>query len=108
MDGDNSAKTMDQGAKSAMPNVDMTSGVHEQSKPDTAPAGEKTTGTGTPAFNKDGAIGSMFKADGALGGTAQAIGGPFDKKGAIGQHFNADGKIGGSVQETLGQGEKGT
>lgn len=38
-------------------------------------------------------------ADGAIGGTAQKIGGPFDKQGAVGQHFNADGKIGGVAQE---------
>ena len=73
-------------------------------------------------FSKDGAIGSMFNgafffhfyslaawtadaftlaADGAIGGTAQKIGGPFDKQGSVGQHFNADGKIGGMVQENL-------
>lgn len=40
-------------------------------------------------------------ADGAIGGTAQKIGGPLDKQGSIGQHFNADGKIGGMVQENL-------
>lgn len=70
-------------------------------------------------FDKHGAVGSMFNgksytslnqtqrlmtvsaADGAIGGTAQKIGGPLDKQGAIGQHFNADGKIGGMVQENL-------
>lgn len=40
-------------------------------------------------------------AEGAIGGTAQKIGGPLDKQGAIGQNFNADGKIGGMVQENL-------
>ena len=40
-------------------------------------------------------------ADGAIGGTAQKIGGPLDKQGSIGQHFNSDGKIGGMVQENL-------
>ena len=40
-------------------------------------------------------------ADGAIGGTAQKVGGPFDKEGAIGKNFNADGKIGGMVQENL-------
>lgn len=71
-------------------------------------------------FSKDGAIGSMFNgtlsssplgdfqsdrvvflADGAIGGTAQKVGGPFDQQGSVGQHFNADGKIGGMVQENL-------
>lgn len=42
-----------------------------------------------------------YTADGAIGGTAQKVGGPFDKQGAVGQHFNADGKIGGMVQENL-------
>ena len=40
-------------------------------------------------------------ADGALGGTAQKVGGPLDKGGMIGKHFNADGKIGGAVQENI-------
>ncbi len=76
-------------------------------------------------FSKDGSIGKMFNgmlylfcavetcrvlwdsqltcssADGALGGTAQKIGGPLDKEGMVGQHFNADGKIGGMVQQNL-------
>jgi hypothetical protein len=34
--------------------------------------------------SKDGVIGSMFKADGAIGGTADKIGGPLSKDGAIG------------------------
>lgn len=40
-------------------------------------------------------------ADGALGGTAQKVGGPFDKEGMVGKNFNADGKIGGMIQENL-------
>ena len=40
-------------------------------------------------------------ADGAIGGTAQKVGGPFDKEGSVGQHFTAEGKIGGAVQENL-------
>jgi hypothetical protein len=48
------------------------------------PVGQKTQGTGTPAFHKDGAIGSMFKADGAIGGTADKVGGPFAKDGFVG------------------------
>ena len=44
---------------------------------------------------------TLSLADGAIGGTAQKVGGPLDKHGAIGQHFNADGKIGGMVQENL-------
>lgn len=44
----------------------------------------------------------LFIAEGAVGGTAQKIGGPFDKEGAIGKHFNADGTLGGTVQNNLG------
>jgi len=44
---------------------------------------------------------SCIKADGALGGAAQKMGGPLDKEGMVGKNFNADGKIGGMVQENL-------
>ncbi len=76
MDGDQSAKTFEQGANSAMKDQEFTSGIHEstnqivsvevpffnttkltQSQP---AAGEKTRGTGTSMFSKDGAVGSMF------------------------------------------------
>ncbi|KAI4124096.1 MAG: hypothetical protein LQ347_005861 [Umbilicaria vellea] len=100
MDGDNSAKAMEQGANSAMKDQDLTSGIHESTKQIPA-AGEKTTGTGTSMFDKDGAIGSMFKSDGAIGGTAQSIGGPLDKEGAIGKQFTTGGTIGGMIQENL-------
>jgi len=105
MDGDSSAKTMDKGANSAMDQTEMSTGIHETTKTGSMPAGEKTQGTGTPAFHKDGAIGSMFKADGAIGGTAEKVGGPFSKDGAIGKNFKADGAIGGTVHENLGKGE---
>ncbi|KAI9721817.1 MAG: hypothetical protein M1812_002153 [Candelaria pacifica] len=105
MDGDSSAKTMDKGASSAMGETELSSGIHEDSKPKVEPAGEKTAGTGTSAFSSSGAIGSMFNADGALGGTAQKVGGPFDKQGAIGSKFTDKGTIGGMVQENLGKGE---
>lgn len=100
MDGDHTAKSFEQGANSAVKENELSSGIHESVK-QTPAAGEKTTGTGTSVFSKDGAVGKMFNADGALGGTAQKIGGPLDKEGSIGQHFNADGKIGGMVQESL-------
>jgi len=45
--------------------------------------------------------------DGAIGGTAQKIGGPLDKDGMIGKQFTTEGSIGGSVQGALG-GEKRT
>lgn len=45
-------------------------------------------------------------AQGAVGGTAQSIGGPLDKEGAIGKHFNADGAIGGTFQELAKKNEQ--
>lgn len=72
------------------------------------PLGEKTTGTGTSAFDASGAIGKQFTTSGALGGTAQSIGGPFSKDGMIGKQFTTGGSIGGSVQEHLGKGENNT
>lgn len=45
----------------------------------------------------------MFKADGAVGGVADKIGGPLSKDGAIGKNFNEDGAIGGTVDENLGK-----
>ncbi|KAE8447491.1 hypothetical protein EG329_010764 [Mollisiaceae sp. DMI_Dod_QoI] len=83
MDGDSTAKTLDRGANSAINTMNDTDGIHEASH-QTSPAGQKTTGTGTSAFHKDGAIGSMFTASGAIGGTADQLGGPFAKDGAVG------------------------
>ncbi|CAD6581279.1 MAG: hypothetical protein ASARMPRED_000569 [Alectoria sarmentosa] len=82
MDADSTAKSFEQGANSAVRENEMSSGIHESIK-QTPAAGEKTT------------------ADGAIGGTAQKIGGPLDKEGSIGQHFNSGGMIGGMVQENL-------
>lgn len=107
MDGHSTAKTLDLGANSAIHNTEGSDSIHEAShqavllpysiSPSSptnlsnpiwqntkAPAGEKAQGTGTPAFSKDGAVGSMFKADGAIGGTAEKVGGPFAKDGFVG------------------------
>ncbi|KAL8906828.1 MAG: hypothetical protein Q9171_006108 [Xanthocarpia ochracea] len=100
MDGDTTAKTFEQGANSAQKDQELTSGIHESVNQIPA-AGDKTQGTGTSMFSKDGAVGKMFNPDGALGGTAQKIGGPLDKEGVVGSQFKADGKIGGMVQENL-------
>jgi hypothetical protein len=40
--------------------------------------------------------------NGALGGTAEKIGGPFDKDGVVGKQFTTEGSIGGSVQNAAG------
>ncbi|ROV99104.1 hypothetical protein VMCG_06596 [Cytospora schulzeri] len=53
-------------------------------------------------FDAEGAIGKQFTEGGALGGTAQKIGGPLATDGAIGKQFTAEGSIGGTVQDTLG------
>ncbi|KAF1355039.1 hypothetical protein BDV97DRAFT_95773 [Delphinella strobiligena] len=108
MDGDSSAKTFDKGATSAVIGNDLEHGMPETSVPRGEPVGEKTTGTGTSAFDSQGSIGKQFTTDGVLGGAAQKIGGPFDKDGSIGKAFSTSGSIGGSVQETLGKGENNT
>ncbi|KAK3318948.1 hypothetical protein B0H66DRAFT_253507 [Apodospora peruviana] len=60
-------------------------------------------GTDKPKlFDSSGAIGKQFTEDGALGGTAQAIGGPLDKEGMIGKQFTEQGSIGGTVQNLMG------
>ncbi|KAI9170873.1 hypothetical protein HJFPF1_00348 [Paramyrothecium foliicola] len=57
-------------------------------------------------FDEQGAIGKQFTGSetdkGALGGTAEKVGGPFDKDGMIGKQFTTEGSIGGSVQNTVG------
>lgn len=43
----------------------------------------------------------MFDAaDGPIGSTAQAAGGPFDKEGAIGHKFTDKGSIGGNIDKS--------
>lgn len=105
LDGDSSAKAMDKGATAASIHTDLTDGIHETARNPGEPVGEKTTGTGTSVFSKDGAIGKQFTTGGAIGGTAQSIGGPFDKSGPIGKQFTTEGSVGASVQEHLGKGE---
>ncbi|KAI0387385.1 hypothetical protein F5Y04DRAFT_286556 [Hypomontagnella monticulosa] len=53
-------------------------------------------------FDAQGSIGKQFTEEGALGGTAQKIGGPLDKEGMVGKQFTTEGSIGGSVQSALG------
>ncbi|KAL5588070.1 hypothetical protein FOVSG1_013206 [Fusarium oxysporum f. sp. vasinfectum] len=63
------------------------------------------TDTVPKAMDEQGSIGKQFTEKGAIGGTAQKIGGPFDKDGMIGKQFTAEGSIGGTVQNNMG-GEK--
>lgn len=53
-------------------------------------------------FDAQGAIGKQFTEDGAIGGTAQKVGGPLAKDGMIGKQFTEDGSIGGTVQNAMG------
>ena len=57
-------------------------------------------------FDKDGAVGKEFQADGKIGQIGEKIGGPFSKDGAIGKQFTDQGSVGGSVQKNLGSGKK--
>ncbi|EXJ85849.1 hypothetical protein A1O1_06218 [Capronia coronata CBS 617.96] len=59
-----------------------------------------------PALSSQGAIGSHFTEHGAIGGTAQKIGGPLDKEGIIGKHFKGDGTLGGTVNKIVGGEQK--
>ncbi|MCJ1334074.1 hypothetical protein MMC10_010781 [Thelotrema lepadinum] len=98
MDGDNTAKTFDAGANSATKGAaDFTESIHEGAN-QAAAAGDKATGHGTSVFDKSGAVGKHFTEQGALGGTAQKVGGPFDKEGVVGKQFTAEGGIGGMAQ----------
>lgn len=49
---------------------------------------------------------TQHAAEGALGGAAQKVGGPFDKDGAVGHAFTTEGSVGGTVQDKMG-GTKG-
>ena len=80
---------------------------------------ETVQGQKPSAFDAHGMIGKQFTsqcysttigqhantlvlAEGAIGWTAQKIGGPLDKEGMIGKMFKQDGTLGGTVQGTLG------
>ena len=53
-------------------------------------------------MDAEGAIGKQFTEQGALGGAAQAIGGPLAKDGVIGKQFTTEGAVGGTVQNAMG------
>ncbi|OIW28654.1 hypothetical protein CONLIGDRAFT_681599 [Coniochaeta ligniaria NRRL 30616] len=54
------------------------------------------------ALDAKGAIGHAFTEKGAIGGTADKIGGPLAKDGMIGKQFTTEGSIGGTVQNAAG------
>lgn len=104
-DGDESAKALDRGASSAMPNTEFSSGIHESAN-QKDPAGAKTSGTATSAFDSAGAIGKQFTTKGAIGGTAHKVGGVLSKDGAVGKQFTDTGSVGGTIQNKLGDQKK--
>lgn len=63
--------------------------------------GNTFTGTSPSSQDLDNAILTAAE-EGAVGGTAQKIGGPLDKEGMIGKQFTTEGAIGGTVQSVLG------
>ncbi|KAG7287338.1 hypothetical protein NEMBOFW57_006847 [Staphylotrichum longicolle] len=89
-----------------------------RTEPQNSTTGPRSTGgkaapTQTPAnahlgqdkpglFDAQGAVGKQFTTEGAIGGTAQKIGGPLDKEGMIGKQFTTEGSIGGTVQDMMG------
>ena len=105
-----------------------TAGQGGMASDTTTPANANLGGDRSKVFDKQGVIGKQFTGmsalspsgpsvrlgqtrteltsgmleQGAVGGTAQAIGGPLDKDGVIGKQFKSDGAIGGMVQDTLG------
>ncbi|KAL2115155.1 hypothetical protein VTJ04DRAFT_10818 [Mycothermus thermophilus] len=87
--------------------------IHGGARSDTGMAGSvqtpanKNVGKDKPGlFDEQGAIGKHFTPEGAIGGTAQNVGGPLDKEGAIGKQFTTEGSIGGKVQEMMGGTQK--
>ncbi|KAM0713712.1 hypothetical protein Q7P37_010674 [Cladosporium fusiforme] len=117
MDGDTSNKALERGASAATKDTEFTNGIYEDAQADisgrgglvgSSEGGEKTMGTnqGPSVFDAKGAIGGAFTKDGAVGGTAEKIGGPLSAGGAIGKNFTEKGSIGGSVQNALGDQKK--
>ncbi|KAI0597285.1 hypothetical protein F4775DRAFT_560588 [Biscogniauxia sp. FL1348] len=105
IDGEEAGRAVDKGASSAMPNVDLAGGIYE-SVAQKDPVGEKTSGAGASIFDSSGAIGKQFTTEGALGGAAQKVGGPFAAQGMIGKQFTDRGAIGGTVQDAMGDRKK--
>ncbi|KAL2393611.1 hypothetical protein ABEF95_008467 [Exophiala dermatitidis] len=87
-----SGKALDSGA---------TAGNQSLHSETALPEGTGSKGS-APLLSSEGAIGHQFTEHGAIGGTAQAIGGPLDKEGAIGKHFKGDGTLGGTVNKLVG------
>ncbi|KAI1652046.1 uncharacterized protein F4817DRAFT_321932 [Daldinia loculata] len=70
------------------------------------PEPSSDSATKTSAFDTQGSIGHQFSSEGAIGGTANKIGGPFSKEGIVGRQFTDKGSVGGTVQDTIGRGNE--
>jgi hypothetical protein len=66
-----------------------------------------STSTGAaPLLSSQGAIGSAFRADGAVGSVGESVGGPLSSGGIIGQHFTESGAVGGTINNMVGGAKK--
>ncbi|KAK5193020.1 Pre-mRNA-splicing factor [Exophiala xenobiotica] len=65
-----------------------------------------STGAGAPLLSSQGAIGSAFRADGAVGSVGESVGGPLSSGGIIGQHFTESGSVGGTINNMVGGAKK--
>ena len=70
------------------------------------PGGTDKVASAASLFDSSGGIGKQFTSEGAIGGTAQKVGGPFHEQGAIGKQFTEQGSIGGTAQNMLGDKDK--
>ncbi|KAI1800723.1 hypothetical protein F4811DRAFT_495089 [Daldinia bambusicola] len=113
--GRNKRSSDDRGDDSGLKNKTGILGKTERnSKFDKFPATENYLGPESDsdsaprvsAFDSRGSVGHQFSSEGAIGGTADKIGGPFSKEGAVGHQFTDKGAVGGTVQDTLGHGDK--
>ncbi|KAL7944978.1 hypothetical protein V8C42DRAFT_324228 [Trichoderma barbatum] len=68
---------------------------------DTAPS-TGVNDTKPKVFDKEGTVGQHFTEEGAIGGTAQMVGGPLDKEGMVGKQFTTEGAVGGTVESIMG------
>ncbi|KAI2632605.1 hypothetical protein GGS26DRAFT_82934 [Hypomontagnella submonticulosa] len=68
------------------------------------PGETEDAATRVSAFDSQGSVGHQFSSEGAIGGTADKLGGPFSKEGVVGRQFTDKGSVGGTVQDTMGHG----
>ncbi|KAI0834255.1 hypothetical protein F5Y06DRAFT_307077 [Hypoxylon sp. FL0890] len=69
------------------------------------PREDENSATRVSAFDSQGSVGHQFSSEGAIGGTAHKLGGPFSKEGVVGRQFTDKGSVGGTVQDTMGHGD---